>query len=48
LILLDEDAIGNQVLPFLPLTDPSNSNARPNTPTNPVPPNSSNPSEEGQ
>jgi membrane protease subunit HflK len=32
LILLDEDAIGNQVLPFLPLTDPSNSNARPSAP----------------
>jgi hypothetical protein len=36
LVLLDEDAIGNQVLPFLPLTDPSNSNARPSAP-NPVP-----------
>lgn len=35
LILLDEDAIGNQVLPFLPLTDPGNSNASPNTPRNP-------------
>jgi membrane protease subunit HflK len=35
LILLDKDAIGNQVLPFLPLTDPSNSNARPGTPSNP-------------
>jgi membrane protease subunit HflK len=35
LILLDEDAIGNQVLPFLPLTAPSNSNARPSTPSNP-------------
>jgi membrane protease subunit HflK len=32
LVLLDEDAIGNQVLPFLPLTDPSNSNARPSAP----------------
>lgn len=33
LILLDEDAIGNQVLPFLPLTDPaSNSNAKPIAP----------------
>ena len=30
LILLDEDAIGNQILPFLPLTDPSNSNPAPN------------------
>ena len=36
LVLLDEDAIGNQVLPFLPLTDPSNSNASPSAP-NPVP-----------
>jgi membrane protease subunit HflK len=32
LILLDEDAIGNQILPFLPLTDPSNSNPAPNRP----------------
>ncbi len=31
LILLDEDAIGNQILPFLPLTDPSNSNPAPNS-----------------
>jgi membrane protease subunit HflK len=46
LILLDEDAIGNQVLPFLPLTDPSNSNARPSTPN--LRPNSSNPSREGE
>jgi len=38
LILLDEDAIGNQILPFLPLTDPSNSNPAPNR---------SNPSGEG-
>jgi membrane protease subunit HflK len=38
LILLDEDAVGNQILPFLPLTDPSNSNPAPN---------SSNPSGEG-
>jgi membrane protease subunit HflK len=39
LILLDEDAIGNQVLPFLPLTDPSsNSNAKPIAP-NPAPNN---------
>ncbi|MHC4074522.1 MAG: FtsH protease activity modulator HflK [Planctomycetota bacterium] len=29
LILLDEDAIGNQVLPFLPLTDPGNSSSTP-------------------
>ena len=36
LILLDEDAVGSQVLPFLPLTDPSNSNARPGAP-NPAP-----------
>lgn len=35
LVLLDEDAIGNNVLPLLPLTDPGNSNARPNTPSNP-------------
>lgn len=40
LVLLDEDAIGNQVLPFLPLTDPSNSNARPSAPD--LAPNSSN------
>ena len=33
LILLDEDAIGNQILPFLPLTDPSNSNPTPNRTT---------------
>jgi membrane protease subunit HflK len=33
LILLDEAAIGNRVLPFLPLTEPSNSNARPSAPT---------------
>jgi membrane protease subunit HflK len=33
LILLDEDAIGSQVLPFLPLTDPSDSGARPSAPT---------------
>jgi membrane protease subunit HflK len=33
LILLDEDAIGDQVLPFLPLTDPSASGARPSAPT---------------
>jgi membrane protease subunit HflK len=46
LILLDEDAIGNQVLPFLPLTDPSNSNARPSAPS--PAPNSSNPSGEGE
>jgi membrane protease subunit HflK len=38
LILLDEDAIGNQILPFLPLTDPSNNNPAPT---------SSNSSEEG-
>jgi membrane protease subunit HflK len=29
LILLDEDVVGNQVLPFLPLTDPGNSNPAP-------------------
>jgi len=46
LILLDEDAIGNKVLPFLPLTDPSNSNARPSAP-NPAP-NSSNSSGESE
>ncbi|HMQ51570.1 MAG TPA: FtsH protease activity modulator HflK [Anaerolineae bacterium] len=40
LILLDEETIGNQVLPFLPLTDPSNSNARPSAP-NPAPNSSS-------
>jgi membrane protease subunit HflK len=45
LILLDEDAIGNQVLPFLPLTDPGNSDARPGVP-NPVP-SGLNSSEEG-
>lgn len=38
LILLDEDAIGNQVLPFLPLTDPSTSTAEPSAP-NPAPNN---------
>jgi membrane protease subunit HflK len=32
LILLDEDAVGGQVLPFLPLTDPSDSEARPSAP----------------
>lgn len=48
LILLDKEATGNQVLPFLPLTDPSNSNTRPSTPA-PVPnPGSSNSNEEGQ
>ena len=53
LILLDEDAIGNQILPILPLTDPSNSNPAPNgsnltdpSDSNPEP-NSSNSSEEG-
>ena len=46
LILLDEDAIGNQVLPFLPLTDPSNSNTRPSAPN--LAPNSSNSSGEGE
>lgn len=46
LILLDEDAIGNQVLPFLPLTDPSNSNTRPSAPN--LVPNSSNSSGEGK
>lgn len=45
LILLDEDAIGNQVLPFLPLTDPGSSNARPNTPNRT--PSNANPSGEG-
>ncbi|MEM7342613.1 MAG: FtsH protease activity modulator HflK [Chloroflexota bacterium] len=41
LILLDEDAIGNQVLPFLPLADPSGNNTRPNAPSSvPVPDNS--------
>lgn len=35
LILLDEEAIGNQVLPFLPLTGPSSSNPRPGTSSNP-------------
>lgn len=33
LILLDADAVGNQVLPFLPLTDPSDSEARPSAPS---------------
>jgi len=46
LILLDEDAIGNQVLPFLPLTDPGNSNTRPSAPN--LVPNSSNSSGEGK
>jgi membrane protease subunit HflK len=46
LILLDEDAIGNQVLPFLPLTDPNNSNTRPSAPN--LAPNSSNSSGEGR
>jgi membrane protease subunit HflK len=32
LILLDEDAVGSQVLPFLPLTDPSASEAGPSAP----------------
>ena len=41
LILLDEDAIGNRILPFLPLTDPSSSNPAPTAP------NSSNSSGEG-
>jgi membrane protease subunit HflK len=46
LILLDDDAIGNNVLPFLPLTDPSNSTARPSTPN--LAPNNSNPNGEGE
>jgi len=46
LVLLDKDAIGNQVLPFLPLTDPSNSNTRPGAPN--LVPNSSNSSGEGK
>jgi hypothetical protein len=37
LILLDENAVGGQVLPFLPLTDPSGSGAGPSAPaTNPA------------
>jgi membrane protease subunit HflK len=32
LILLDEDAVGSQVLPFLPLTDASDPEARPSAP----------------
>ena len=40
LILLDEDAIGNQVLPFLPLTDPGNPDTKPSAPNRA--PNSSN------
>jgi membrane protease subunit HflK len=49
LILLDEDAVGGQVLPFLPLTDASDSGARPSAPTpNPPPtaPANPNPTEE--
>jgi membrane protease subunit HflK len=46
LVLLDKDAIGNQVLPFLPLTDLSNSNAGPIAPN--LVPNSSNSSGEGR
>jgi membrane protease subunit HflK len=46
LILLDKEAIGNQVLPFLPLTDPSNSTARPGAPN--LAPNSPNPSGGGE
>lgn len=46
LILLDDDAIGNNVLPFLPLTDPSNSNVRPSAPN--LAPNSSNSNGEGE
>ena len=45
-ILLDEEAIGNQVLPFLPLTDPSNSNARPSAPN--LAPDNSNSTGEGE
>ncbi|MFC1976058.1 FtsH protease activity modulator HflK [Chloroflexota bacterium] len=45
-LILLEDTIGNQVLPFLPLTDPSHSSARPSAP-NPAP-NSPNSSGEGK
>jgi membrane protease subunit HflK len=47
LILLDEDAIGSQVLPFLPLTDPSGSEARPSAPTPSPAPDNSNSTGEG-
>ena len=47
LILLDEDAIGSQVLPFLPLTDPSNSGAGPSAPTPSPAPNNSDSTGEG-
>ena len=46
LILLDDEAIGNQVLPFLPLTDPGSSTARPSAPN--LAPNNSNPNGEGE
>jgi membrane protease subunit HflK len=46
LILLDEETIGNQVLPFLPLTDPGSSTARPSAPN--LAPNNSNPNGEGE
>jgi membrane protease subunit HflK len=46
LILLDEDAIGNQVLPFLPLTDSGDSGARPSSPD--LTPTDSNPTGEGE
>lgn len=52
LILLDEDAVGSQVLPFLPLTDPSDSEARPSAPApSPAPrpaPDNSNSTGEGE
>ena len=47
LILLDEDAIGSQVLPFLPLTDPSGSGAGPSAPTPSPAPNNSDSTGEG-
>lgn len=48
LILLDEDAVGSQVLPFLPLTDPSASEARPSVPTPSPAPDNSNSTGEGE
>ena len=46
LILLDDDAIGNNVLPFLPLTDPSKSNTGSGTPN--LAPDISNSTGEGE
>jgi membrane protease subunit HflK len=51
LILLDEDAVGNQVLPFLPLTEASDSGPSPSAPTPnlaPATPTNPNPTEEGE